>query len=62
MLSVTFDSPKYGEVTITAIWDYDSWCIETAIDNDGNELILDREDEWRGEDALDRRCAKENRP
>lgn len=57
-----FDSPTHGEVSVTATWDHDWWCIETATDNDGTELDLDPSDEDRAQDALERAVEKEMQP
>lgn len=56
-----FDSPTHGEVYVSGLWEREpgGWHIESATDQDGNEVDLDREDEWCAEDALERAVEKE---
>ena len=58
-MRATFDSPVHGEVHVPAMWDHDWWCIESATDNEGNALDLDRGDEDRASNALEAAVEKE---
>jgi hypothetical protein len=61
-MKARFDSPIHGEVYVTGSWDGQCWCVESAIDNFGQELDLSREDESRAEDALEKAVEEEKRP